>query len=290
MSEKISNSSQWHLNLCATDLHINKICKYQQIHLSTVPVCSMTENDRSSIFMIDHRSPQAIIADWSIFQQDHHNTMAYGLFPGCFEQNSCMQHGARDKFIWHHTILTTVWGLVLHIDTTDITEINIWPLIPGHDINHLVYMPIGHMVLKIHVPCKYFHVPSQYLYKPCKAYVYYRENKYVPRLKHVTTKVYVPWNKIYMPRACGHALMSSPALILISILWYPSHRYISMLWFSSFVQSILQKNTATTLWLTRIIILILNITLSTLKPMEIFTCSPQFSNILGVRPFARYES
>ena len=29
---------------------------------------------------------------------------------------------------------------------------------------------------------------------------------------HVTTKVYVPWDKIYMPRAHGHALMSSPAL------------------------------------------------------------------------------
>ena len=27
---------------------------------------------------------------------------------------------------------------------------------------------------------------------------------------HVTTKVCVPWDKIYMPRAHGHALMSSP--------------------------------------------------------------------------------
>ena len=27
---------------------------------------------------------------------------------------------------------------------------------------------------------------------------------------HVTTNVYVPWDKIYMPRACGHTLMSSP--------------------------------------------------------------------------------
>ena len=27
---------------------------------------------------------------------------------------------------------------------------------------------------------------------------------------HITTKVYVQWDKIYMPRACGHALMSSP--------------------------------------------------------------------------------
>ena len=45
-------------------------------------------------------------------------------------------------------------------------------------------MPIGHMVLKIYVPCKNFIVPSQYLYKPCKAYVYCWENKYMPWLKN----------------------------------------------------------------------------------------------------------
>ena len=54
----------------------------------------------------------------------------------------------------------------------------------GLDIKHLVYMPVGHMVLKIYVPCKNFHVPSQYLYKPCKAYSYCWENKYMPRLKY----------------------------------------------------------------------------------------------------------
>ena len=44
----------------------------------------------------------------------------------------------------------------------------------GHclDITHLVYMPIGHVVLKVYVPCKNFHVPSYYLHKSCKAYVY----------------------------------------------------------------------------------------------------------------------
>ena len=54
----------------------------------------------------------------------------------------------------------------------------------GLDIKHLVYMPVGHLALKIYVPCKNFHVPSQYLYKPCKAYVYCWENKYMPRLKN----------------------------------------------------------------------------------------------------------
>ena len=45
-------------------------------------------------------------------------------------------------------------------------------------------MPIGHVVLKIYVPCKNFHVPWQYLYKPCKSHVYCSENKYMPRLKN----------------------------------------------------------------------------------------------------------
>ena len=54
----------------------------------------------------------------------------------------------------------------------------------GLDIRHLINMPVGHMVLKIYVPNKNFHVPSQYLYKPCKAYVYCWENKYIPRLKN----------------------------------------------------------------------------------------------------------
>ena len=33
----------------------------------------------------------------------------------------------------------------------------------GLDIKHLVYMHIGHVVLKIDVPWKFFRVPSQYL-------------------------------------------------------------------------------------------------------------------------------
>ena len=55
---------------------------------------------------------------------------------------------------------------------------------PGLDIKHLVYMPIGHVILKVFVPCKNFDVPSQYLYKPCKAYVYCWKNKYMPWLKN----------------------------------------------------------------------------------------------------------
>ena len=37
----------------------------------------------------------------------------------------------------------------------------------GLDIKHLMYMPIRPMVLKTDMPYKYFHLPSQYLYKPC---------------------------------------------------------------------------------------------------------------------------
>ena len=66
----------------------------------------------------------------------------------------------------------------------------------GLDIKHLVYMPIGHVVLKTNVPCKNFHVPGQYLYKPCKAYVYCWENKYKP------------WQKNHLPsRAHNHRFL-----------------------------------------------------------------------------------
>ena len=54
----------------------------------------------------------------------------------------------------------------------------------GLDIKHLVYMPIRHVVLKIYVPCKNVDVPSQYLCKPCKAYIYCWKNKYIARLKN----------------------------------------------------------------------------------------------------------
>ena len=46
-----------------------------------------------------------------------------------------------------------------------------------------------------------------------------------------------------------------------SILWYPSFWYISLLCFSGFAASILQKNTANTIWLDKIVIYILNITM-----------------------------
>ena len=57
-------------------------------------------------------------------------------------------------------------------------------VITGLDIKHLVHMPVGHVVLKIYMPCKNFHVPCQYLYKPCKPYVHSWENKSVHRLKN----------------------------------------------------------------------------------------------------------
>ena len=46
------------------------------------------------------------------------------------------------------------------------------------------------------------------------------------------------------------------------------------------------ENTAHTRWLSRMITSILNIKLSILNPMVIFTCSPHFSKLLGVMPFA----
>ena len=59
------------------------------------------------------------------------------------------------------------------------------------DITHLVYMPVGHVVLKIYMPYKNVHVHSQYLHKPCKAYIDWWENKYMPRLKnHLPTQTH----------------------------------------------------------------------------------------------------
>ena len=65
----------------------------------------------------------------------------------------------------------------------------------GLDIKHLVNLPIGHVVLKIHMPCKNFHMRSQYLYKPCKAYAYRWENKYMPRMKnHLPSRACKLWS------------------------------------------------------------------------------------------------
>ena len=50
-------------------------------------------------------------------------------------------------------------------------------------------------------------------------------------VRHVTTKFYMPWDKIYMPRACGHALMSSPdkisALVQIMAWCWPGDKPLS---------------------------------------------------------------
>ena len=108
------------------------------------------------------------------------------------------------------------------------TMVCCWKTAPytGLDIKHLIYMPVRHMVLKIYVPCKYFHVPSQYLYKPCKLMYTAGKISTCPDWKitcpvgHVTTKVYVPWDKIYMPRACGHALNVEPWYSLMALSHY----------------------------------------------------------------------
>ena len=82
----------------------------------------------------------------------------------------------------------------------------------------LVYMTVGHVDLKVCMPCKNFHVPSQYFKKLCKGYEHCWENKYMPRLKN-----HLPWQAhnhnslcalrqdLHVPQACGHTLMSSPA-------------------------------------------------------------------------------
>ena len=71
----------------------------------------------------------------------------------------------------------------------------------------------GHVVLKIYVPCRNFHMPS-----PVKLIYTARKITTCPDWKitcpvgHVIRKVCVPWDKIYMPQACGHPLMWSPGM------------------------------------------------------------------------------
>ena len=78
----------------------------------------------------------------------------------------------------------------------------------GLDIKHVMYMPIGHMVLKTDMPCKHFQLPSQYLYKPCKAYVYCWENEYMPWLKN-----HLPsWAKVCALGQDWHALIMRACL------------------------------------------------------------------------------
>ena len=80
--------------------------------------------------------------------------------------------------VYDHMVAMFPFVLIQHVmQCYDLPE-------TGLDIKYLVYMPVGHMVLKIYLPCKNFHVPSQYLYKPCKAYIYCWENNYMPRLKN----------------------------------------------------------------------------------------------------------
>ena len=92
----------------------------------------------------------------------------------------------------------------------------------GLDIKHLVYLPVWHMYLKVYMPCKTFHVPSQYFNKPCKGYVHCWENKYMPRLKnHLPCRAHnhnglCALRQDLHARACGHALMSSPAVFRLS--------------------------------------------------------------------------
>ena len=81
-------------------------------------------------------------------------------------------------------------------------------------------MPVGHVDLKMYMPCKNFHVPSQYNIYTNPVKLMYTDGKIstCPDWKiscpvgHITRTVNVSWGKINMPRASGHALMSSPGI------------------------------------------------------------------------------
>ena len=78
--------------------------------------------------------------------------------------------------------------------------------------------PSGLWFWKFTCPAKFFTCPANICTSPVKLMYTAGKISTCPDWKitcpvgHVTTKVYVPWEKIYMPRACRHALMSSPVL------------------------------------------------------------------------------
>ena len=87
----------------------------------------------------------------------------------------------------------------------------------GHclDIKHLVYMPIGHEVLKFMCHAKIFMCPATICTSPVKLMNTTEKNKYMLRMKsHLPCrasnhKSLCALGQIYMPWARGHAFMSS---------------------------------------------------------------------------------
>ena len=77
-------------------------------------------------------------------------------------------------------------------------------------------MPFGHVDLKFSCPAKTFTCPANICTSPVKLMYTAGKISTCPDWKitcpvgHITTTDYLPWDKIYMPWACGHALMSSP--------------------------------------------------------------------------------
>ena len=101
---------------------------------------------------------------------------------------SCQSMGAaRYRWFHEHGCCECIGSTCLDfgkVRRIDITRPQNTVCLTGLDIKHLVHMPVGHVVLKIYVPFKNLHMPSQYLYKPCTVYVYCWKNKYMPTVKN----------------------------------------------------------------------------------------------------------
>ena len=107
-----------------------------------------------------------------------------GLWDAVVSAKICIAYNVNvwliaDQYIWTQEKLTKSHSLG-HQPCNVLTILQF----TGLDIKHLVHVPIGHVVLKVYVPCKNFPMPRQNLYKPCKSYVYCWESKYMPRLKN----------------------------------------------------------------------------------------------------------
>ena len=129
----------------------------------------------------------------------------------------------RNRFI-RPTTRSGVWGHILWRKPTQNYYIHVSEYHLAHLINHTQGLtlsiwftcPSGTCFLKFTCPAKIFTCPEKICTNPVKPMYTAGKVNTCPDLKitcpagHVTTNVNVPWDKIYMPRACRHALMLSP--------------------------------------------------------------------------------
>ena len=123
--------------------------------------------------------------------RDSHNVSKIGLIFSALSKSACgrlvcpIRHFVQPW--WWLYMMWLCWHKKSH-------SIEIWCIPHEYGFFHSIMQgltlsiwftwPLGTWFWKLMCPEKIFTCPSQYLYKPCKAYVYCWENKYMPWLKN----------------------------------------------------------------------------------------------------------